>query len=133
MEWKYVKPLYSSNSITEFEEIYKFSFPNDYKDYIKQYNGGRPNLYVFDTDKTKERTIKSLLSFNKEDKETIWNINEWNNFELSEKYIAFGIDNFGNLICFNISSGHIVFLNMEDSSIELIAETFSKFIEKLYD
>lgn len=133
MEWKYTKPLHSESIITEFETIYNYSFSSDFKECVKQYNGGRPYLCVFDTPKAKERTFKSLLSFNKEDKETIWKINDWNKMELSGKYIAFGIDNFGNLICFDVSNDNVVFVNMEILSTELIAKTFSEFIANLYE
>jgi hypothetical protein len=132
MDWKYVKPLESEDLISEFENSQEIDFPESYKELVKQYNGGRPVKDVFDTDVTKERTIKSLLSFNKEDRETVWKIAEWNKDELKNRFVAFGIDNFGNLICFKTSDLSVVFLDIETLSEEKIADSFSEFLEKLY-
>ena len=132
MNWKYVKALKTENLIKEFEATFKFEFPVSFIDTVVNYNGGRPEMDVYDTDKTKERTIKSLLSFNKEDKETIWKIAEWSKDELKDDYIAFAIDHFGNLLCFSVSDRSIVFMDMETLKTEMIANDFSTFIDKLY-
>ena len=132
MNWKYIKPLKSERNIKEFEEKYRFEFPDSFKETIKKCNGARPEKDIYDTDKTKERTIKSLLSFNKEDKETIWKINEWNTEELGDKYVAFAIDQFGNLICFSRSDKSVVFINTDFPKIESVSSNFSDFLDKLY-
>lgn len=93
----------------------------------------RPSKRIFDTDKVKERELKSFLSFNKEDRETVWKIFDWNKEELANKYVPFGIDNFGNLICFDANNDKIVFVNHEDMSVEAIAENFDGFMSGLYE
>ena len=132
MNWKYIKALKFQDIIKEFEEAYIFEFPECFRETVKKYNGARPEMDVYDTDKTKERTIKSLLSFNKDDKETIWKINDYCSEELDDRYIAFAIDHFGNLICFSKSDKSIIFMNMETLEIETIASDFSGFLNKLY-
>lgn len=132
MNWKYVKTLTSYNLIDEFERIYNCTLPEEYKNCVQLNNGGRPEKRVFDTEKSKEREIKSLLSFNKEDKETIWKINEWNKEDLLGKYVAFAIDNYGNLICFNLNN-QIVFIDHETGNVEYICEGFAQFIDSLYE
>ena len=116
----------------DFESTFKFEFPDSFKEIVSNYNGGRPERDVYDTDKTKERTIKSLLSFNKDDKETIWKIAEWNKDELKSDYVAFAIDHFGNLICFSVRDKSIIFMDMETLKTETIANDFSAFLDKLY-
>lgn len=133
MEWKYIKPLVSSEYIKEFEDLVKYSFSEEFKNCILSNNGGRPSKKMFDTDFQKERTLKSFLSFNKEDKETVWKIYDWNKKELSDKYVAFAIDNFGNLICFDISSEKVIFLNHENNNVEQIANNFVEFMAGLYE
>lgn len=133
MEWKYVKSLSSEENINDFECAVKYCFPDDFRKCIILYNGGRPSSKVFDTDKTKERELKSFLSFNKSDKETVWKIHDWNKEELSDRYVAFAIDNFGNLICFDANNDNIVFLNHENMETELIANSFSDFLDGLYE
>jgi hypothetical protein len=132
MNWKYVKALKSEKAITEFEKNYGIEFPDSFKETVGKFNGGRPERDIYDTDKTKGRTIKSLLSFNKDDKETIWKIAEWSADELGEKYIAFAIDHFGNLICFSKSDKSIIFMDHETLKTEIIANEFANFIDKLY-
>ena len=132
MEWKYIKPLLSIELIYEFENSTKYLFPDTFKQFIIKHNGGRPNKSIFDTNKTKERELKSFLSFNREDKETVWKIIEWNKEELADKYVPFGIDNYGNTICFDKENDMVIFVNHEDKSIEIIADGFDNFINKLY-
>lgn len=129
--WKYVKPLLSENYINDFEKLTNFSFPSSFKEHIKQYNGARPKCTLFDTDKRTERVMKSLLSFNPNDKESIWRIHEWNKLEIKDQYIPFAIDNFGNLICFDCNK-QVIFLNHENLDVEYIAFDFDCFIDSLY-
>ena len=132
MNWKYIKPLNSEKLIDDFEQLVCYFFPNEFKSCVRLNNGGRPAYKRFDTDKNIGREIKSFLSFNFNDKETVWKIYEWNEEELSNKYIAFAIDNFGNLICFDSKNDGVVFFNHENSTIELIASSFVEFMNLLY-
>ena len=133
MNWKYVKPLKSEKLIDDFEQLVCYSFPNEFKSCVQLHNGGRPAYRGFDTAKNVGREIKSFLSFNHNDRETVWKIYEWNKEELSNKYIAFAIDNFGNLICFDSKNDSVVFFNHEDLSIELIANSFVEFMNLLFE
>lgn len=144
MEWEYIKPLSSAELIKEFEAYADYSFPEDFINCVILNNGGYPSLDVFDTDRTEERTIKSLLSFNKDDRETIWMMNERSEDaeddeledgmeDLPERYVAFAIDDFGNLICFDKDNDNIVFYDHEEDETEYIADSFTEFLEKLYD
>ena len=133
MEWKYIKKLKSIDLIDDFECMAKYVFCNAFRNCVIVNNGGRPSKRLFDTDKVKERELKSFLSFNKEDRETVWKIFEWNKEELTNKYVPFGIDNFGNLICFDANNDKIVFVNHEDMSVEAVAENFDCFMSRLYE
>ena len=133
MDWKYVKKLKSEDLINEFECLVKYAFCDSFRQCVIVNNGGRPSQKAFDTDKTKERELKSFLSFNKEDRETVWKIFEWNKEELTDKYVPFSIDNFGNLICFDANNDKIVFVNHENLSVEIIADNFDGFMDGLYE
>ena len=132
MEWKYVKELKSVDLIDDYECAVKYVFCDSFRKCVIAHNGGRPSKRVFDTDKAKERELKSFLSFNREDRETVWKIFEWNKEELTNKFIPFGIDNFGNMICFDANNDRVVFVNHEDMSIETIADSFDSFMSSLY-
>lgn len=126
MEWEYVKPL-KFGSIEEFETLIQYTFSDSFKSCIKLYNGGRPECATFNTDKKIGRELKSFLSFNREDKETVWKAIAW---DCCKGYIPFAIDHFGNLICFD-RSGQIVFINHETLEIEAVASSFDEFIQRL--
>ncbi len=133
MEWKYIKKLTDNGLIGDFEITARYAFTEDFKKCVIENNGGRPSKKTFDTAKTKERAIKSLLSFNKEDKETVWNIFKWNKEELRGKYIPFAIDNYGNIICFDKNNNHVVFINHENLDVEEVANNFTDFLSVLYE
>ncbi len=133
MEWKYVKKLSSESLIDGYEKIYHFKFPEVYKKCVLINNGGRPDKKTFITKNKNEHTLKSFLSFNTEDKETVWEITEWNREELASKYIPFAIDNFGNLICFQKDNTYIAFINLDDMSCEIVSTSFDEFINSLYE
>lgn len=128
MNWKYVKPLRSSKLITDFEQTVNYHFPIGFILNVIENNGGHPEKCIFKTDTEHERILKTFLSFNKEHKESIWKINEWNKDELSDKYIAFAIDSFGNLICFDECNDSIVFINIKNTSFEYVANNFTEFL-----
>ena len=133
MNWNFVEPLKSANLIDEFESFVSYTLPKDFKECVMQYNGGYPEREAFDTDSTKERVFNSLLSFNKEDISTIWKTNEGHIEGLPDKYVVFADDPFGNLICFDKDNDNVIFWNHEDESVEHIANTFTEFIDKLYE
>lgn len=132
MDWKYIKPIKSLQLIDDFEEQFNFKFPNDYKDCVSKNNGGRPSKKIFDTVDTKEHELASLLSFNRDDRETIWAVNERDDESFQASYIAFATDCSGNLICFNKCDSSIIFLNHETNTKENITNRFSDFINSLY-
>lgn len=132
MTWKCIKPLESIKNIDDYECMVRYSLPDDFRECVITNNGGRPEYRCFDTDKAKERVLKSFLSFNRNDKETVWKLYEWKKEQFENKYVPFAIDNFGNLICFDADNDHIVFLNHENSSVENVADSFSSFFDSLY-
>lgn len=132
-DWKYAKPLHTSGKIHEFEKLVRYTFPEDFVKCVLHNNGGRPRKRAFKTDKDRERELKTFLSFNEEDRETVWKIFEWSKKELSNKYIPFAIDHFDNLICFNAENDSVVFFEHENQSIEKIADDFNEFLDSLYE
>ena len=47
MNWRWVKPLESEDLIKEYEENIGYTFPNEYKEVVKNYNGARPEFKEF--------------------------------------------------------------------------------------
>ncbi len=138
MNWRSVKPLLTESIIEEFEKYVDYKFEDSFIECIRSNNGGKPSHKVFNTSKTKERVISCLLSFNREDSTNVWITNDWNGFMADwnkdghmNGYVAFALDAFGNLICFEKSTGCVVLINHEDQSIEKIASSFEIFIKRL--
>lgn len=129
-EWRYIKPLETDNLIPEVEKKLGYYFVDSYIDFVKKYNGGRPPVSTFNTSESKERTIKSFLSFNPTDSENIIKLNKGVD-EISKILVAFAIDDFGNYICFNKKNNMIIFLDFETGKAELIDKTFSDFLLKV--
>jgi hypothetical protein len=129
--WKYVKPLEDQNSIKLFWAKNNIELPCDVLEFLKENNGGRPSLNTFDTDQSKERVFKALLSYNFEDKETIYKAysKEFKNKEL----FPIASDAAGNFICINLKSNNeIVLVEHESGRIEHIGNTFSDMLSRLY-
>jgi len=128
--WKYVKPLSKTDAIENFEKKNGVSLPSDLKKCIKANNGGRPSFTVFDTNVSKERVFKTLLSFNESDAENIYKY-----FPIihshSNSLIPFASDPFGNYIC--LQDSKVVLFLHETGKSEYIADSFSSLLEKLYE
>ncbi|MCR5213735.1 MAG: SMI1/KNR4 family protein [Eubacterium sp.] len=133
MEWKYVKNIENGVSIDAFEAQTGYKFPIAFVKCVLDNNGGRPSKRAFVTRKGIERVMKTLLSFNKTDRENIWDANDMLKQELGDRYIAFADDNFGNLICFDTGSDEIVFVELESLGLDVISEDFEEFMNQLND
>lgn len=133
MNWKFVKPLVDENTISEFEKIIGKELPDELKSDIKNHNAGRPEKRLFDTEKSQNKMIKSLLSFNKNDTNNVFSALEWNiGPDNKDDFIVIGLDPFGNFICLDKDLEEIVYIYHDNFRIELIAENYKEFIEKLH-
>lgn len=77
MNWRSVKPLVSNDIIDEYEKTINYHFPDSFREFVKINNGGKPSHKIFNTKVVKERVFDNLLSFNKDDVDTIWHYNDW--------------------------------------------------------
>lgn len=139
MNWNWVESLESEDLIKEYEETVGYTFPDEYKEIVKNYNGAYPEFKEFKSRQGRrksERVFNNLLSFNKNDRVNMWRTNDnihriWaENGEL-DNYIVFANDPFGNKICFDKTNDHIVFIDHETLSIEPVATSFAEFIASL--
>lgn len=137
MNWVLTKPLENIQSLKEFEEKYTIKFPESYIEIVKDNNYGRPRPNVFDTEQTKERIAKALLSLDKKHAENIWDTTKALAKQLPADIYPFMIDQFGNYICFYydplFDAPTIVFFELESQMVEKIADTFEQFITLFYE
>jgi len=128
MEWKYVKELKNKTAIDNIEEKSNIKIPEDLKQVIIKYNGGRPEKNVFDTTCSKERVMKSLISYNKDDKENIYLYTGF----FDKKLLPFAVTEFGDLICYNKNTNEIELYLHEQDKCEKICDNILEFFNKLY-
>ena len=130
LKWKYVKALKNEDSIAVFEQVIGCEIPTDIKVCVINNNGGRPTRKVFDTDLSKERVIKSLLSYNTDDLETVFDAYSVISTE-SKSLVPIASDPAGNYICFEKYTKAIVLWLHETNGVEKIANSFTEFLNKL--
>lgn len=128
--WAYSIPLTNKKAIEEFQNTNGVKLSADLIKCINDNNGGMPDLNIFDTDKTKGRTIKALLSFNSEDEENIYTYLDLFRKDGVLKMIPFAIDSFGNFIC--LEGDKVVVWLHETDTKEFSAKNFAEFLESLY-
>ena len=130
--WKRVKKLTSINNINNFEKDYGITLPDLLKKFIISNNGGRPNLDIIKTEEGKEVEIKSLLSFNKEDIENIYNVMDYFKKEFNGELVPIASEPSGDYFCVDISKGSILYWEQETSKVIFISKNLNEFIAKLY-
>lgn len=131
LTWKYVKALSSEQVIEQFEAAHHVNFPQDFVEVFRLYNGGRPNKKSFVTSAARERVLKTLLSFNQGDLETIYKAYDVVKAE-NDQLIPFASDPAGNLICYHVRDKSILFWEHETAETEKIADSFTDFLNGLY-
>jgi cell wall assembly regulator SMI1 len=127
--WKYVKPLANKAAVENFEKAKGISLPSDLKLCITMNNGGRPEKNVFDTEQSKGRVFKTLLSFNESDIETIYKFFPLDT-KKSSSFIPFASDPGGNFLC--LKENKIVLFLHETDTFENVADSFTELLAKLY-
>lgn len=130
---KYIKPLHKKQYISDVQTKVGYYFPDVFKEFVLTNNGGRPIKSFVISSRGKERHVMTFLSFNPDDRCSIWKEPTFNKGNSVFKNIPFAIDDFGNSFCFNKLDNHICFVNHETLDEEFIAENFNEFINKLYD
>ena len=127
--WKYVKPLENPIAVDEFERLHGVTFPDDLKCALVANNGGRPSLRYYDLPNDKDKEFKTLLSFNVEDKETIYKRYPIDSEDKS--LLPFASDSAGNL--FVIKEGGIWLWKHENDATVFVAPNFTAFLELLHE
>jgi len=128
LKWLYVKPVTDKNNIENIELKYNIKIPDYLKEIIIEHNGGRPLKNIFNTNKSKERVFKNLLSYNKEDKDNIY---MYDNL-FYKGYIPFALTPSGDLICINFEKLSVELYLHESDTFEWICNDIKEFINSLY-
>lgn len=118
--WKYVKPLKRMNVVKAYLEDNHIDLPLNLVHIIEVYNGGRPSVKRIVTIEGTEYAFKSLLSYNKDDLETIYSV--YPTLFKETPLFPIGSDGAGNFICYQMDSKNYVLWNHETGREEKIIE-----------
>lgn len=127
--WKYVKELQNEKAIDEFEKKHNFSYPQDLKQILINFNGGRPSSKYYDLANEKDKEFKTLLSFNETDIENVYKCYPLDSSDKS--LIPFASDPAGNY--FVLKDNEIYLWNHETDYLSKISSTFTDFLNSLHD
>ena len=129
IEWKYKIDL-ADNALSEMTSKYQVVIPDDLKELLKVANAATPSKTRFML-KVDEKVFGAVLSFNPNEKEAD-SFESAMNIGFEKNILPFGIDSFGNYICYNTDNGSIVFFDHEEDNLEEAASTLEDFLNKLY-
>lgn len=132
LQWKYAKQLSDENLIKQYEMENEVELDKEFKNIIKQYNGGRPKPNVFDTQIRKECVFKSLVSFNNDSNANIFEVTKWINDGTNRKLVPFASEPSGNYICFTENKNIVSWIH-ETGNVEFISNSFNEFLNSLYE
>lgn len=116
--WKYVKKLDNPDCVTDFLKKNHVKLPSALVECLIQNNGGRPSEKEFSTNKGKGYVFKNLLSFNENDKESIYKF--YPDLFRGTTLFPFAMDASGNFICFDIKKKKYVLWKHESYTTEII-------------
>ena len=128
--WKYKIDLSDENVFEEIEKERDISFPEELKEFILETNAATPSKYNFMVGNN-ERVLGAVLSFNHNESDTdsaftaLSVINDNN-------LIPFGIDPFGNYICYSLKEKTVVFWDHETGNALSTGLSMTAFLEALY-
>ncbi|MCT8137670.1 SMI1/KNR4 family protein [Anaerobacillus sp. CMMVII] len=135
IDWKFEKAVATDRILAQLETHFHVSFPEAYKQLVKQHNGARPRPNVIKTTAGKERVIKTFLTVHPT-KGGIKDVSEWLYGQLPDDLLAFASDPFGNYFCFHFRTPEtepsISFWHHETQHGEVVADSFREFLGKLF-
>lgn len=128
--WKYKIDVADINVFEEIEHERKICFPLELKNFILNTNAATPSRYNFMVGNN-ERVLGAILSFNHNESDTDSVFTALSVID-DHTLLPFGIDPFGNYICYSLKDNKIVFWDHETSRVDSTGKTLSEFIETLY-
>lgn len=128
--WKYKIAIADENVFKEISRNRRMHFPEALKSFIMENNAATPANYRFMVG-SNERVFGAVLSFNR-DESDVDSVFTALSVIKDPDLIPFGIDPFGNYICYSVKGNDVVFWDHETDSVESTGKTLSEFIDALY-
>ena len=129
MDWKYVKPLRDDLSVSQFEAEFGAVLPPALRQIVLLHNAGTPSRDRFTLPDGEKDRVKGLLSFNREDKGNVWQVNAVEG--RPQGLVAFAQDPFGSDICVKTDTGEVFFVDNDTGEVYNIAPDVEFFLSSL--
>lgn len=128
--WKYKIDIVNDAVFDEIAKQRKVIIPNEFIEFIKETNAATPSKYNFMLGNT-EKVLGAILSFNKDDTDVDSVYSALDCIKKSN-IIPFGIDPFGNYICYDLELNKVVFWDHETDDVISTEKDITSFINELY-
>jgi len=128
--WKYKIDLTDTSVFEEIEKNRGISFPDELKKFISKTNAATPSKFNFMVGGN-ERVLGAVLSFNHNERDTDSVFSALSVIE-DKNLIPFGIDPFGNYLCYSLKDNTIVFWDHETGKPASTGFSLTDFVESLY-
>ena len=128
--WKYKIDISDIGVFGTIAHERNISFPKELKEFILETNAATPSKYNFMVGNN-ERVFGAVLSFNPEEKD-VDSVFTALSIIKDKDLIPFGIDPFGNYICYSLKENIIVFWDHETGQVFSTGFSLAGFIESLY-
>lgn len=130
IEWKYKIDLTNADVFDEIGKERGISFPEDLKKLIISANAATPAKYNFMAGNV-EKVFGAVLSFNRDEVDTD-SVFTALSVITDKNLMPFGIDPFGNYICYSLNDRKIVFWDHETDGIIAVSDSLASFLDSLY-
>ncbi len=128
--WKYKIDVADPNVFQELEKERNISFPEELKDFILKANAATPSSYRFMVG-SNERVFGAVLSFNRNETDADSVFTACSVIK-DDSLIPFGIDSFGNYICYSWKENTVVFWDHETGKVDSTGKNLADFLASLY-
>ena len=128
--WKYKIDLKDESVFDVLATTCNALFPQDLRSFIIEHNAACPekNRILIDNS---ERIFETVLSFNKYEAEAT-SVFAMIGDDSFNGLIPFGLDPFGNVFCYSVSDGIVVYWEHEENISHKTNHTLNSFIDNLY-
>ena len=128
--WKYKIELSDTSVFEEIEKERGIILPEELKKLILEANAATPSNFNFMVGNN-ERVLGAILSFNRGESDVDSAFSAFSAIDDSN-LVPFGIDPFGNYICYSLKDGTIVFWDHEMGNTAFAGASLTDFIKSLY-
>ena len=127
-KWNFKIDLKDNNVFQTVEQEKGISIPYELTNIIREYNAASPEKYHYML-KTDEKIFGGFLSFNKDDDDNVFSALKC---VRDKNLLPFGIDPFGNYICFDLIKNIVVFWDHETGESVSTEKNLKNFLDELY-